>query len=379
MATTHRFEGNSIEDALSAAAEALGPSLQVTDARRIREGGVMGFFSKERFEVVAEGDPVTAAAPQATEPSIEARIAAAAERADATAPAPPAVTPPATFTNMPSTLDDTLRALVEDVESREGGGDLGEAESFAGALAAADQRAAAQRDGVETMGGAVTAGQRQGPAMGNAHPTTGAAQVDTSGLTSDMAQEPPRPEKDDIDALIDRAGSAIAAIRAGMGAPVDDDPTITDAILSDEPETGAPRPATAVPGTALAPAPQPISAAPAPAVIGLGEPAWSRTALEQLGLPTAILSHLPVLDPDSDLEWTAALGRAIAAEVRPPVTAPGPHAPVAASGFGAGSAVDLLLAATAGVALGTITIGETAKPATATELALAIRELLARS
>jgi len=52
-ATRQRFEGESIETALAAAVESLGPDLEVAEARKVRTGGVLGFFAKERFEVLA--------------------------------------------------------------------------------------------------------------------------------------------------------------------------------------------------------------------------------------------------------------------------------------------------------------------------------------
>jgi hypothetical protein len=51
--TLQRFEGESIETALAAAVASLGPDLDVAEARRVRSRGVLGFFAKERFEVLA--------------------------------------------------------------------------------------------------------------------------------------------------------------------------------------------------------------------------------------------------------------------------------------------------------------------------------------
>jgi hypothetical protein len=55
--TLQRFEGQSIETALAAAVASLGPDLDVAEARRVRSKGVLGFFAKERFEVLAAPKP----------------------------------------------------------------------------------------------------------------------------------------------------------------------------------------------------------------------------------------------------------------------------------------------------------------------------------
>ncbi|MCB0996369.1 MAG: hypothetical protein KDB21_14835 [Acidimicrobiales bacterium] len=73
--TTQRFEGRTIEEALSAAVSSFGDELDIMDAQRVRRGGVLGFFAKERFEVVAatRGDE---------EARFEAVLAAMVDRVD---------------------------------------------------------------------------------------------------------------------------------------------------------------------------------------------------------------------------------------------------------------------------------------------------------
>ena len=65
MSNTQQFEGATIEAALAEAARVLGPNVQVTEARKIRKGGVGGFFAQERFEVDAF---VTEGATRASKP-----------------------------------------------------------------------------------------------------------------------------------------------------------------------------------------------------------------------------------------------------------------------------------------------------------------------
>ena len=83
-----RFEGTSIEAALGAAVQSLGAGLRVREAKRVRRGGVLGFFAREHYEVIAEGG---VAVDLTRPPELEAV----------------------------ARVDDALRALVEEVESRE--------------------------------------------------------------------------------------------------------------------------------------------------------------------------------------------------------------------------------------------------------------------
>lgn len=83
--TTQRFEGHTIEEALSAAVSSFGEQLDIIDAQRVRRGGVMGFFAKECFEVVA--------APRLDDDArFEAVLSAMVDRVDAAEGGDPALT-----------------------------------------------------------------------------------------------------------------------------------------------------------------------------------------------------------------------------------------------------------------------------------------------
>lgn len=86
-----QFDGDTIEAALAQAARVLGPNVQVAEARKVRKGGVGGFFTQERFEIDA----------------FAAEIAAS--------PAEP-VTPPAP---RPRTLDQAFDQLLAEIEETE--------------------------------------------------------------------------------------------------------------------------------------------------------------------------------------------------------------------------------------------------------------------
>ena len=53
MSRTQQFEGRLLEEALQSAVDNLGSDVQVLDARRVRSGGILGFFAREGFVVEA--------------------------------------------------------------------------------------------------------------------------------------------------------------------------------------------------------------------------------------------------------------------------------------------------------------------------------------
>lgn len=55
MATSlQAFDGDTLEAALARVAEVCGPSARITQAEKVRTGGLAGFFARERFEVLVE-------------------------------------------------------------------------------------------------------------------------------------------------------------------------------------------------------------------------------------------------------------------------------------------------------------------------------------
>jgi hypothetical protein len=138
-------------------------------------------------------------------------------------------------------------------------------------------------------------------------------------------------------------------------------------------EQPAPRPTPGPePGRRSRPSPGPSAAAARPAA--LHRPAgsgWSSARLRDLGVPDAVLAALPAEEPADDLRWVVALTDAIAATVPAPVEDGNAH--VTANGTGLRGALALLRLGVDGVPPQTLSIDGRAVPATATELALAIR------
>ncbi|MDQ1672675.1 MAG: hypothetical protein QOC98_1237 [Frankiaceae bacterium] len=115
-------------------------------------------------------------------------------------------------------------------------------------------------------------------------------------------------------------------------------------------------------------------AATRPAVLRGGRPAtaaWSRTRLRGLGVPDEVLAALPESDPTDDLRWLVALTDAIGATV--PAPASDGDADVTAAGRGLRGALALLRLGVTGVVPTMLILDGRAVPATATELALAVR------
>lgn len=70
MATTlQAFDGDTLEDALARVTEQCGPGARITQAEKVRSGGLAGFFARERFEVTVEVDDDPEAAPAAPAPA----------------------------------------------------------------------------------------------------------------------------------------------------------------------------------------------------------------------------------------------------------------------------------------------------------------------
>ena len=255
-----KFEGDSIESALSAAVGRLGADMKVVEACKVRTGGMLGFFAKERYEVVAEPQLVL----------------------------PPSASPPGA-----DAIEETLKALVQEVETREDT-----------ASAAIDLR------------------------------------VEESAAVEPPAVEVAKPSLFDFDAWPE---------------------VVADAELEPAPEA-KPMPA----------------AAGSPAVDFDDAPQWSRDALRQLGLPRDVLVRLPAEDPDTDLAWTAALERAIAA-VDPRAGSPlGDGVRLVVNGDGIESALELVFAAAEGYTPGVMRVDGRDVAATSTNLALAVRSCLPR-
>lgn len=91
---------------------------------------------------------------------------------------------------------------------------------------------------------------------------------------------------------------------------------------------------------------------------------WDRDELRRLGVPPAVLSHLPVEDPSDDAGWRHALRQAIGAAVPAPGR-PGEQTPVVVSGHGLLGAIAVLRAgAEEGATPGTISFAGKRRAAT---------------
>jgi hypothetical protein len=314
------FSGGSLEQAVDAARVAFGPGAQIRAARRVRQG----LRGRVRFEVLAAPAPVSAAEPS---PEPSPRLAdetVAADAADA--------------------LDLTLAEL----------------------LAAADES-----DSQHTYD------PRQDLANASTEDFTALVRA-ALGRVSLEAEVPagtgPHPDPELLDAvagLLPRQRPA----QIGMAAPVLDADPIDD--LDDPGDLGdlddlavAPPalPATELPQLPAAPAPAARGRQRVPAERG----SWSLLALARAGVPSEVLDRVPPQDPEDDLAWLSALRDAIEAVVPAPGELGAPATAVV-DGIGAAGAAQILRAGVAGIVPGTLLMDGRALPATAAELALAVR------
>jgi hypothetical protein len=149
------------------------------------------------------------------------------------------------------------------------------------------------------------------------------------------------------------------------------------------PRAAAPAPAAPVaprrtPQPTKATRPTPATRPRAPRSTGAVVPAgWSRAALAAAGLPKPVLAALPARDPRDDAGWIRALTAALATVL--PAAAPlGDDHPLTVNGHGLPGVLGILAASRRGFTPGTITYGGRTAPATATELALAVRAEVVR-
>jgi hypothetical protein len=129
-------------------------------------------------------------------------------------------------------------------------------------------------------------------------------------------------------------------------------------------------------------APPPAAAPPVPVVTVAnrpGEPGWSRSALRRLGLPDAILDLLTVAEDAGDSAWTMDLVGALLAVLAQELSAAAPaDGTITVSGHGATAAFGLIRAAADGARPALLHLAGGDVPATAMELALAVRSCLPR-
>lgn len=129
-------------------------------------------------------------------------------------------------------------------------------------------------------------------------------------------------------------------------------------------------------GVGAPPIDEPVAPAamPEPTItVEVDTPEWSRSALLDLDLPTALVDRIRPDNPDRDLDWVAATASAITELLE---TAEPMSGPCELTGHGAASAVHLIRGACDGFRLDSLIIDDRRVPATPLELSLAIRSLL---
>jgi hypothetical protein len=67
LSTLQAFDGDTLEAALARVTEECGPGARITQAEKVRSGGVAGFFARERYEVTVEVGDGAATPPEESE------------------------------------------------------------------------------------------------------------------------------------------------------------------------------------------------------------------------------------------------------------------------------------------------------------------------
>lgn len=120
MATSlQAFDGDTLEAALARVAEECGPHARITQAEKVRTGGVAGFFARERFEVLVEVDGLGAPSPADPAPAEPMSLLALADQVSdrersAGPPAPERTAP------LPSTEGRTFQEVLRGIASQAG-------------------------------------------------------------------------------------------------------------------------------------------------------------------------------------------------------------------------------------------------------------------
>ncbi|SDN44143.1 hypothetical protein [Geodermatophilus sp. DSM 45219] len=266
-------EAASREGAIAAAREQYGSSVRIVGIRRVRTGGVMGFFTTERFVAEVEEPPAPA-------PAVERRPASKAE----------------SMARIEAALrrDPVLPDPVDEVADLLGGrADQPAVGLYSRTSAPRTARPAAAKGFRTAAPKAPAAAAAPAPAPA---PVVDDAPLSPSPFTAALAQMVAR----DVD-VREAVDDAIAAVAAAAPAPA--------APAAPAPAPAAPPPATAAPAAAVVP-PAPAPVTPAPAAPA---PAW------EAELPPAAPPAPAVVPP------SAPAARPAAATVPPlpePVTVP---------------------------------------------------------
>lgn len=381
---TRIFSGADLEAAVSAATDVIGPDVDVRAARSVRQG----LRGRTHVEVlVTDPDATTAIV---TNP--------AATNAAATSLPAPAAQPPLPPSEQPhhdaDPVETTLAALLASADAEEHAYHQHDLPSHAGVVVPFDAPA------LPPAGNPSFAAE-----FAAAFPAALAAVRATDHSDAPLPDVAPKRPAAPMDDFTVRVRDALRRVP-------EEDETAAEGELVDPPVPAHPHPAldllddptvelppghsaVAVPSAAgqvrpvatpaprspeqpfvrrARPSPGPAAAIGRPAVLrraGTPGAAWSPSRLRDLGVPDAVLAALPRAEPADDLHWLVALTDAIAATIPEPVL--DGSADVTVSGTGLRGALALLRLGLTGIAPQTLSIDGRAVPATATELALAVR------
>ncbi len=281
-------EAPSVEDALAAVAEQIGPEGTIISAEKVSRGGVGGFFAKEIYRVSFQTTPQDAPAPLIDvravvdnaaalaaaddqvldlRDGVDAHTPAAVDRVlqweEPAAPPVPATSPAPSTATAPSTFGEALRAQLEARNET------------------ATMRTAPAPVATPAPAAPGPTASAPAPAAVVATPTT----PPTGTPAGDLPSVAPR-----------RQQAATAAYAAPARVAVDTAPATVDTAPS----------ATARAGRNA------LAHSPAGTIPGTGSVKWNADALSRLGLPFSLIQPLADLDASDDLGWVYRLSELLA-------------------------------------------------------------------
>jgi hypothetical protein len=337
---TRTFSGKTVEEAIQRATTQLGDNAVIVEARRVRRGGFFGFFAKEQIEVTGRQseapparplmghNPDLLRGPEATFADHLSRLVEEVDIAEEVVrmETRPQVRPARRFT------DDDLQPLPPDgnlPRPRRAPAAPKKRRAPVAAPAVATAAPAVRPNPVPARAAMAPAATR--PIAPAARSMPPAAATIAPAMASAMARAvaaSPRPARSPL--------PATAPLRVGTLATLDESDALIDLRATDG-------------------------------------PTWSLDRLETLGLPEVLLDALAQQPLVDDISWIVALERGINQ-----LFAREPRHNASVHGHDLASVFFLLQAASMGVAVADLQIGDRLIPATPLELALAVRACLDR-
>ena len=310
-------EAPSVEAALAAVAEQVGPYGTIIGAERVSKGGIGGFFSKQTYRVLVRRDPIDDPTPRRfSEADIRSVVEGTAAMVE-DAPRSPAVstqpvsTQPVSTQRVPAQPVSAQRVFAEPEPMAAVDRVLGQVEASETRVVAtsaidSDETLSAQP---QTFGEALRA-QLQARKIAPVVELAAQPLIDLRATTSEpVAVQPSEVTVDLAEVIVDLAEVTVDLTTA----PV---PALVSVAAASAAPSGTSAPAPPAPPTATAPGStqprMPLGRPLDDCATGTGVVEWSADALSRVGLPYSLIRPLADLDSRDDLAWVFRLSEMVA-------------------------------------------------------------------